>query len=222
MAKYKKLGSVTLFDAQNTKEDLSKLGYPLERLSQVVDFEMFRKALEDLWNDNSNKKKQKDIDARWTQKGGQNYFGYKNHIKMDKVSKFIMKCLASAASLHDSQALDYLLDESDQGQSIYADSAYVGQCNILAKWDMIDEICEKGYRNHSLTEEQKESNRKKSSIRSRVEHVFGFMEQTMHGLIFRWVGIVRAKANIAVTNLVYNMCRLGQVVRLHKDWIIAN
>ena len=81
MAKYKKLGSVTLFDAQNTKEELSKLGNPLERLSQVVDFEMFRKALEDLWNDNSNKKKQKDIDARWTQKGGQNYFGYKNHIK---------------------------------------------------------------------------------------------------------------------------------------------
>ena len=100
MAKYKKLGSVTLFDAQNTKEELSKLGNPLERLSQVVDFEMFRKALEDLWNDNSNKKKQKDIDARWTQKGGQN----------------------------------------------------------------------------SLTEEQKESNRKKSSIRSRVEHVFGFEE----------------------------------------------
>ena len=44
----------------------------------------------------------------------------------------------------------------------------------------------------------------------------------MHGLIFRGVGIVRAKANIAMTNLVYNMCRLGQVVRLHKDWITTN
>ena len=31
MAKYKRLGSVTLFDAQNTKEDLSKLGNPLEQ-----------------------------------------------------------------------------------------------------------------------------------------------------------------------------------------------
>ena len=107
-------------------------------------------------------------------------------------------------------------------------------------------VCEKGYRGHPLTEKQKENNRKKSSTRSRVEHVFGFMEQTMHGLIFRGVGIVRAKANIAkaraeakftwimpstsnvtegniaMTNLVYNMCRLGQVVRLHKDWITAN
>lgn len=47
MAKYKKLGSVTLFDAQTTKENLSELGNPLERLSQVIDFEMFRGALEE-------------------------------------------------------------------------------------------------------------------------------------------------------------------------------
>ena len=49
MAKYKKLGSVTLFDAQTTKENLSELGNPLERLSQVIDFEMFRGALEDVF-----------------------------------------------------------------------------------------------------------------------------------------------------------------------------
>lgn len=34
MAKYKKSGSVTLFDAQNTKENLSELGSPLERCKQ--------------------------------------------------------------------------------------------------------------------------------------------------------------------------------------------
>ena len=57
MAKYKKLGSVTLFDTQNTKENLSALGNPLERLSQVIDFEMFRNALEDVF-ENKKKKKQ--------------------------------------------------------------------------------------------------------------------------------------------------------------------
>ena len=46
MAKYKKLGSFTLFDAQTTKENLSELGNPLERLSQVIDFGMFRETLE--------------------------------------------------------------------------------------------------------------------------------------------------------------------------------
>jgi len=86
-----------------------------------------------LWHDKPSKKRQKDVEARWVQKGGQNYFGYKNHIKVDKVSKFIKKSFVSAASLHDSQALDYLLDETDNGQAVYADSAYVGQCNILEK-----------------------------------------------------------------------------------------
>ena len=147
MAKYKRLGAVTLFDTQNTKENLSALGNPLERLSEVIDFEMFRDSLDgDLWKDTPNKKRQKDVDARWTQKGGQNYFGYKNHIKTDKVSKFIKKCFVPAASLHDSQVLDYLAEESDKEQSLHVDSAYVGQGVILAKWGMVDEICEKGFK----------------------------------------------------------------------------
>ncbi|MFT5822887.1 MAG: IS5 family transposase [Crocinitomix sp.] len=37
----------------------------------------------DLWNDNTNKKKHKDIDARWTKKNGETFYGYKNHAKVD-------------------------------------------------------------------------------------------------------------------------------------------
>ena len=36
-------------------------------------------------------------------------------------------------------------------------------------------ICEKGTSVHPLTEEQKERNRQKSKVRSREEHVFGFI-----------------------------------------------
>jgi len=42
-----------------------------------------------LWNDQPKKKRQKDIDTRWTQKGGQKYFGYKDHAKIDTKSKLI-------------------------------------------------------------------------------------------------------------------------------------
>ena len=70
-------------------------------------------------------------------------------------------------------------------------------------------VCEKGYKGHPLTENRKANNRMKSSTKSRVEHVFGFMEQSMMGLAFGGVGMARAKANIAMTNLVYNMCRLA-------------
>ena len=80
-------------------------------------------------------------------------------------------------------------------------------------------MCERPYRGHPLTEEQRQGNRAKSKVRCRIEHVFGFMEQTMGGLVFRGVGLVRAAANVALTNLVYNMCRFTQIVRYHAEWI---
>ena len=49
--------------------------------------------------------------------------------------------------------------------------------------------------------------------------MLGFMEQTMEGLVFRGVGMVRAKANIALTNLVYNMCRLVQIKKYQPNLI---
>ena len=80
---------------------------------------------------------------------------------------------------------------------------------------MNNQVHEKGYRNQPLTEEQKASNRKKSKVRVRVEHVFGFMEQSMNGLYLRSVGMVRAKAIIGLINLIYNLFRYEQVVRLN-------
>jgi len=66
-----------------------------------------------------------------------------------------------------------------------------------------------------LTEEQKTSNREKSKTRARVEHVFGFMGQSMNGLMVRSVGIVRATGIIGLINLTYNLFRYEQVVRLN-------
>ena len=85
-----------------------------------------------------------------------------------------------------------------------ADSAYVGK--EIPK-HVENCVCEKGYRNHPLTDEQKANNRKKSKIRCRIKHVFGFMTGSMHGITLRSIGIKRAEFNIGLTNLVYNICR---------------
>jgi len=66
-------------------------------------------------------------------------------------------------------------------------------------------IHEKGYRNKPLTEEQKQSNREKSKIWAGVEHVFGFMEQSINGLTVKSVGIARATGIIGLINLTYNL-----------------
>ena len=169
-----------------------------------------------LWNDKPNKKKHKDIDARWTKKNGETFYGYKNHAKVDTKSKFINTYTVTDASVHDSQALDDLLTEKDKEQDLHADSAYTGedQDKIIKKYEMKSKVHEKGYRNRPLTDEQKTSNTKKSKIRARVEHVFGFMEQSMKGLVLKSVGIVRATGIIGLINLTYNLFRYEQIKRL--------
>lgn len=171
----------------------------------------------DLWNDKPNKKKHKDTDARWTKKNGETFYGYKNHAKVDTKSKFIDKYKVTDASVHDSQALDDLLEEEDKGQDFHADSAYTGedQEKVIDKYEMNNKVHEKGYRNKPLTELQKANNKEKSKIRARVEHVFGFMEQSMNGLIVKSIGIKRATGIIGLINLTYNMFRYEQVIRLN-------
>ena len=172
---------------------------------------------DELWNDKPNKKKHKDIDARWTKKNGETFFGYKNHAKVDEKSKFIDNYKVTDASVHDSQPLDDLLTEDDSGQDIFADSAYTGeeQEKVIAKYEMNNKVHEKGYRNKPLTDEQKANNKEKSKTRVRVEHVFGFMEQSMKGLIVKSVGIKRATGVIGLINLTYNLFRYEQIIRLN-------
>ncbi len=41
------------------------------------------------WGDN--KRRQKDVEARWTMKHGKTHYGYKNHISIDRKHKVIRK-----------------------------------------------------------------------------------------------------------------------------------
>ena len=64
---------------------------------------------DELWNDHPHKKCHKDIDARWTQKGGSNYYGYKDHAKVDLKTKIITDFIVTPANVHDSQAIESLI-----------------------------------------------------------------------------------------------------------------
>ena len=177
---------------------------------------------DELWNDRPHKKCHKDTDARWAKKGGETFFGYKNHAKVCCKTKLITGYDTTAANVHDSQRASELIDGNDvEGETFWLDAGYVGTDGDFVSKGMNPVICEKGYRNHPLTQQQKVSNREKSKVRSRVEHVFGFIERSMGGLIFRGVGIIRAKACVAMTNLTYNIARLIQIYRYHPEWINA-
>jgi IS5 family transposase len=42
------------------------------------------------WDEVLNKKRQKDVDTKWTKKNNETHYGYKNHAKVDNKHKFII------------------------------------------------------------------------------------------------------------------------------------
>jgi transposase, IS5 family len=88
------------------------------------------------------------------------------------------------------------------------------QEKIIESKQMINKICEKGYRNKPLTQEQKYQNAEKSRTRSRVEHIFGFMEKSMNEMDPNNIDIKRITAIIGLMNLTCNMYRNIHLYRL--------
>ena len=193
--------------------DASFIKVPKQRNSRAENTEIKSGNTPESFEENSNKKSQKDLDARWTKKNNVSYYGYKNHVKVDAKSKLIVKYEVTDASVHDSQVLENLLDEKDADEDFSGDSAYSGenQRNIISQKEMNDKTCKKGYRNNPLTEQEIATNREKSRIRSRVEHVFGFMEGSMNGMNLYAIGIKRVEGLVGLMNLTYNMFRKIQI-----------
>ena len=160
----------------------------------------------------------KDTDARWVKKNGVSFFGYKDHIKTDAGTCLITDYRVTAASTHDSVVLKELVNEADGGKPLHADSAYTGGEieEVLKDLNIENKVCEKGYRGAPLTGVQRRHNRQKSKIRALVEHVFGFMENSMNGIFIRCIGIRRATCQIGLANLTYNICRYAQLIRLKR------
>ncbi|GBU20944.1 transposase [Fibrobacteres bacterium R8-0-B4] len=198
--------------------DASFVEAPRQRNTREENEQIRNGVIPEEWT--PNKLRQKDLDARWIKKGGVLHYGYKDEPKVDADSKLITDYAVIPASVHDIETFEELVDPS-KDNVIYGDSAFVGENvarNIMTKakkkkCKITLKITEKGYRNNPLTDKQKATNLKKSAIRCRVEHVFGFIVNSMNGKTVRTIGILRAKFNIGLTNLIYNMCRYEFLIR---------
>jgi len=167
------------------------------------------------WENDPAKDRQKEKDAKWTKKNGKSYYGHKNHINADVKYKLIRKYKRTSAETHDSQPFPDLLDKKNNSKSVWADNAYssVDTEDMLKQKHFRSNINRKGYRNKSLSEFQIKLNHKKSKIRCRVEHVFGYIENSMKSGLIRCIGANRADGIIGLINLVYNMNRYVQLLR---------
>ena len=66
----------------------------------------------------------------------------------------------------------------------------------------------RAFRNRPLTETDKLINRHIAKVRCRVEPVSGLLK------LAPGVGMARARTNVTLTNLLYNICRFEQIKRL--------
>ena len=182
--------SESVFDAVNRQ--LAKHGY-IARGGQIIDASIVQvprqslnKEEKSIVEDNAMpadwsppKRRQKDIEARWTKKHGKSYFGYKLSANADKRYKLIRKLKVSTASEHDTNHFEDVLDEANTSRAILADKGYVdGEREArLARAGCRMFIQRKGGKDKPLSEAQERRNKRIARIRARVEHVFAGLAQ---------------------------------------------
>lgn len=188
--------------------DASFVEAPKQRNSREQNETIKAGLIPEEFTQNEALKRQKDTDARWTKKNQEDHYGYKNHVTVDVKHKIIRDFVCTDASVHDSQVLyDILVDMPNK--RVFADGAYRSQEmeEQLYASGFVSRIHERAYTHQPLTDEQIASNKIKSKIRVRVEHVFGHIKTNLNGDFVRTIGKARAMAKVTLTNLVYNINR---------------
>jgi IS5 family transposase len=188
--------------------DASIVEVPIQRNTRKENEAIKNGEIPKEWEKQPEKLSQKDTDARWVTKHNSKKFGYKMHINADNKYKIIREVVVTSANVHDSQVFDELLGDNTS-KDVWADSAYIGNRKKLPT-GYREHIQRKGYKNHKLSDFQRELNHKRAKVRCRVEHVFGYVKGKM-GLFIRSIGKVRAEARIMLASLTYNMVRYARM-----------
>jgi transposase, IS5 family len=152
-----------------------------------------------------NRTKERDPEMHQTKKGNQWYFGMKAHIGVDSRTKLIHSVTATAANVHDSQALPDLLHGKET--RVWGDAAYSGQCAVIQRHAPRAQsfVQTKAHRHRPLSEPERARNRTKSKVRAKVEHaclvikrIFGWAKVRYRGLAknTHWLHISCGLANL--------------------------
>jgi IS5 family transposase len=155
-----------------------------------------------------NEDKARDPEMHQTKKGNQWYFGMKLHIGADSKTGLIHSASVTAANVHDNQQVGNLLHGNET--RFYGDSAYRGKAQRARLKELApnakDFTNKRAYRNSPLSDADKETNRRKSSIRAKVEHPFLILKRLWGFAKVRYRGLAknanRAFAMLAAINIL--------------------
>lgn len=206
--------------------DATIVAAPKQRNSKEEKDEIKAGKVPQHWKDKPAKLRQKDRDARWTVKFSKAKvdeegktqqrdiaipaFGYKNHASIDRKHGFIRGWSVTSASAWDGAQLSTVVVPGNTGSTVWADTAYRSKKNEtwLEKNGFGSDIHHKKPKGRPMSEATSRANGRRSKIRAIVEHVFAHQKARM-GLFVRTIGIDRARIEIGMVNLVYNLNRFA-------------
>ena len=154
-----------------------------------------------------NREKSRDPEMHQSKKGNQWYFGMKLHIGADSQTGLVHSASVTAGNVHDSHELPNLLHGAET--RLYGDSAYRGEKQKQRLKELApkarDFTNKRAHKNRPLSDVDKNTNRRKSAVRSKVEHPFLMIKRIWGFTKVRYRGLAknanRAFAMLAVLNL---------------------
>jgi IS5 family transposase len=159
-----------------------------------------------------NEQRSRDPQMHQSKKGNQWYFGMKLHIGVDSQSGLVHSASVTSGNVHDSHELPHLLH--GQETRLYGDSAYRGE-KQRARLKQIapkarDFTNRRAYKNRPLSQAEQQTNRRKSAVRSIVEHPFLTLKRLWGFAKARYRGLAK-NANRAYAMLaLINVCKWGR------------
>jgi IS5 family transposase len=159
-----------------------------------------------------NARGERDDEMHQTRKGRQWFFGMKLHIGVDSQTGLAHSAVVTAANVHDKHPLPQLLHGAEQ--EVYGDSAYASQQDLIAsKAPAARDRTNQRIRGSGIAAElERITNRLKSKVRSRVEHVFAVVKRLWGFSKVRYRGLAknatRAFVVLALANIYLARARL--------------
>jgi len=152
-----------------------------------------------------NREQQRDPEMHPTRKGKQWYFGMKAHVGVDSKTKLIHTALVTPAHVADATVLPELLHGEET--RVWGDQAYRGQTEVIRECAPQAQDCtHRRYRFKYYTDEvEREKNRVKSTVRSKVEHVFGVLKLKFGFVKVRYRGLAKNANRLFATCALLNL-----------------
>lgn len=152
-----------------------------------------------------NREQKRDPEMHQTKKGKQWYFGMKAHVGVDSKTKLIHTALVTAAHVADATVLPELLHGEET--RVWGDQAYRGQTDVIQQCAPRAQDCTHRryrYKDH-IDEVERARNRTKSTVRSKVEHVFGVMKLKFGFVKVRYRGLTKNANRLFATCALVNL-----------------